>query len=155
MDVSVFKKHRNLLICSFVSLFLGAVIFALLFSLDVLDPTYDRWLTVNRFLDLTQGYVGWEFFRKTPWDFPLGMFDGLSYPIKTSIINTDSIPLLAIFFKLLSPILPDTFQYYGMWGILCYMLNSFFGMLLVRKYTNKKYTACHNQFFFFIFKSFC
>ncbi|MDD7638976.1 MAG: DUF6311 domain-containing protein, partial [Subdoligranulum variabile] len=41
---------------------------------------------------------------------------------RTSILFTDSIPLLALLGKLFSPILPARFQYFGWWGLLCYAL---------------------------------
>lgn len=43
-----------------------------------------------------------------------------------SVLYTDSIPLFAIFFKALSPLLPETFQYFGLFGLMCYMLNGGF-----------------------------
>ena len=44
------------------------------------------------------------------------------YPFRTSVLFTDSLPLAALFFKLLGGILPTRFQYFGWWGLLCYAL---------------------------------
>lgn len=111
---------------------IGIVAFILLYGIKVLNPSYDSWL-LNNNSDLTQHYLGWKFFRKSEWHFPIGLIDGLTAkPI--SIIYTDSIPIFAIFWKLLSPILPETFQYFGLWGLGCFILQANFCMLLFRKY---------------------
>jgi hypothetical protein len=59
--------------------------------------------------------------------------DNIVYPFKISIIYTDSIPLFAIIFKLLSPILPENFQYFGLFGVICYALQGGIGTLIMRK----------------------
>ena len=103
---------------------LGAVCFIAVYGIRVLNPLYDDWL-LNRG-DLTQHYLGWCFYRQSAWTFPFGLTDRLAYPDYSSVIFTDSIPLFAIFFKVLSPILPETFQYFGWWGLACFMLQGFF-----------------------------
>ena len=90
---------------------LGAVVFALLYGTHILNPAYDAWLLSQG--DLTQHYLGWCFYRRGNWTFPIGLTDQLAYPSYSSVIFTDSIPLFAVFFKLLSPILPDTFLQHG------------------------------------------
>lgn len=108
---------------------LGALCFTAVYGIRVLNPCYDDWL-LNRG-DLTQHYLGWCFFRRSAWTFPIGLTDGLAYPDYSSVIFTDSIPLLAVFFKLLSPLLPETFQYFGWWGLACFMLQGLFAAKLL------------------------
>ena len=108
---------------------IGALIFIAIYGIRILDPTYEDWLFQGG--DLTQHYVGWLFFRKSEWQFPLGLIDGILGNIKVSIIYTDSIPIFALFFKLISPILPETFQYFGFLGILSFMLNGALSSLLI------------------------
>lgn len=103
---------------------LGAVCFIAVYGIRVLNPTYDGWLLGRG--DLTQHYLGWCFYRRGAWTFPFGLTYGLAYPDYSSIIFTDSIPLLAFFFKLLSPVLPETFQYFGWWGLACFVLQGLF-----------------------------
>jgi len=50
----------------------------------------------------------------------------------------DSIPLFAVFFKFLSPILPDVFQYLGLYGFISFILQSCFGALIMDKFTHNK-----------------
>ena len=91
---------------------LGAIFFIIIYGFCVLDPTYDEWLLGKG--DLTQHYLGWCFYRRSEWTFPVGLTNQLAYPTYTSVIFTDSIPVFAVFFKLLSPLLPETFQYFGL-----------------------------------------
>jgi len=87
--------------------------------------------------DLTQHYLGWAYFRNDPWSFPLGSIPSFGYPFGVSVVYTDSIPLFALLFKVFSPILPSKFQYFGIWGILCYALQGGIASLIIRKYTDK------------------
>ena len=101
----------------------GALAFMLIYGVNVLNPVWDDWLLGRG--DLTQHYLGWCFFRRGSWTFPIGLTDNLAYPSYTSVIFTDSIPLFAVFFKVLSPVLPETFQYFGWWGIMSFALQGF------------------------------
>ena len=122
---------------------IGAVIFILQFGTDVLKFTEDAWLLHSQDLegitDLTQHYLGWCFYRQSAWHFPIGLFDGLS-PEPMSVVYTDSIPLFAVIFKILSPLLPKTFQYFGLFQILSYILMGVFGALIGMKVLGEKTT---------------
>jgi len=97
-----------------------------------------------------QHYWGWAFFKNEPWKFPIGMFNPLSYPNDVSIIFTDSIPLFAIIFKFILRLINYTgeFQYFGFYGLLCFCLQSFFGMLIVRKIIKNDLIALMGGLFF-------
>lgn len=112
---------------------LGAVFFLLYYGAYCINPSNTDWLLNAG--DLEQHYTGWAFFRESAWTFPIGMIEGLAYPFGIPITYVDSIPLFAIFFKLLDPILPDTFQYFGIWGIMCFVLQGGLGALIVRKFS--------------------
>ncbi|MCI8620626.1 MAG: hypothetical protein HFJ50_02100 [Clostridia bacterium] len=129
------KKHQNLLLIILVA-FIGMLVFVFVYGFDVLNVTNDEWLYNAE--DLKQHYYGWVFFRNADWTFPIGLFDTLSYPNYASIIFTDSVPLFAIFFKVISGILPETFQYFGIFGLLCYILQGIFAFILLRKYIDNK-----------------
>ncbi len=77
-------------------------------------------------------YLGWAFYKNEPWHFPLGKVMGYNYPVGTNVGFTDSIPLLAIFFKLLAPVLSNDFQYFGIWLFSCHLLAAYFTVLLLR-----------------------
>ncbi len=124
---------------------MGAALFLFLYSPAVLNPTYDAWLLQGG--DLNQHYLGWKFYRNSPWAFPIGLIQGLTVE-PVSVMFTDSIPLLALIFKLLSPILPDTFQYFGLFGIGCFALQGAFGALIVRRFTNCLISVIAGDLFF-------
>lgn len=126
---------------------LGAVFFLGIYGFGVLDVTNDSWLLTGK--DLQQHYIGWKYFRNADWTFPIGMHDSLTYPYNVSVLYTDSIPLFAIFFKLFSPILPETFQYFGLFGLMCFMLNGGIGAVLVAK-INKSRIFCVLGSIFFV-----
>lgn len=130
-----------------LGMLLGAVIFIGIYGISVLDVTNDDWLYRYEF-DLTQHYLGWRMYRNSGWHFPLGLCDTSIYPYFSSIVYTDSIPLLAMFFKFLSPILPDKFQYFGLYGILCFMLQGGMAKLLLRKYVKNEFVGSIGAVFF-------
>ena len=110
--------------------------FISIYGTRVLNVTYVDWL-MNQRGDLAQHFLGWVFFRNEPWSFPLGVIKSIGYPFEISIVFTDSIPLFALFFKLLNPILPNHFQYFGIWGIISFALQGGIASLIFRKYTDK------------------
>ncbi len=114
---------------------IGALCFIGIYSVRVLDFTNIGWL-FNNDHDLRQHFIGWCAFRRDPWRFPFGLISSLSYPEFMSVIYTDSIPLFAVIFKLLAPILPETFQYFGLFGILSFMLMGGFAGILLRRFTD-------------------
>ncbi|MCM1222543.1 MAG: DUF6311 domain-containing protein [Lachnospiraceae bacterium] len=115
---------------------LAAIIFISIYGVHVLNPTYTDWLL--RGGDLSQHYLGWAAYRKSSWHFPIGMIDTLSYPDRISVIFTDSIPCLAVFFKILSPVLPENFQYFGLWGIMCFVFQGMIAARILKNYSDSR-----------------
>ena len=108
-------KSKHNIIDSSLMLFsagiiLGAIIFFIIYGFKILNPTYDDWI-FSKGGDFAQHYLGWKFYRQSEWHFPIGLIDGLNGDGQISFMFTDSIPLFALFFKILSPIIPETFQY--------------------------------------------
>ena len=81
--------------------------------------------------DIQQHYAGWLFYRQSGLSFPLCIATNINVPQGLSVAYTDSIPLFAAFFRLLSPLLPNTFQYFGWFTLLCLMLQGAFGARLL------------------------
>ena len=127
---------------------IGAVLFVCIYGFRVLDFTYDEWLLTGK--DLQQHYVGWKFFRNAPWTFPIGCHNGLTHPYYVSVLYTDSIPLFAIFFKIFSPILPQTFQYFGLFGLMCYILNGGMASVLIARFNKSKVFCALGSIFFIL-----
>ncbi len=122
---------------------LGAAVFFLLFTAAPLDVSNDSWLRTG-FVekDLTQHYTGWLFLRDSALSFPLGMADNINYPYGSAVTFTDSIPLFAIFFRFFNAWLPATFQYFGLFSLLCYMLQGGVAMLLLALFCQKLPALC-------------
>ena len=59
--------------------------------------------------------------------------------IGSSIIFSDSLPLFALLFKLLDPVLPETFQYFGLWVFSCILLQAIFSYLVLSRFTTNRW----------------
>ncbi len=105
----------------------GLMFFTAVLGTALVDPTAVGWLLRD---DLAQHYSGWAMFRVAPWHWPPGAMPELWYPVGTSIAYTDSLPLLALLLKPLSPWLPEPFQYIGFWMMANFILQGGFGALL-------------------------
>ncbi|WP_414445911.1 DUF6311 domain-containing protein [Citrobacter europaeus] len=101
------------------------------------------------FDDPAQHWIGWEFFRHTPWlQWPIGNNNAYGTHLNNSIVYTDSIPIFALFFKVFSPLLPVKFQYTGIWMAICCVMQGVMGFLLIRKFTrNDIYSLIGSLFF--------
>lgn len=130
-----------------LSALFGALTFLWVYGWQVIIPTYTDWVMMGA-ADTIQHYIGWGFFRNSQWLFPIGMMDTLPYPYMSSVVFTDSIPWFAVLFKLLSPLLPESFQYFGIWGLLCYMLQGALGALLCLKYAKTPVQAAAGSLLF-------
>ena len=128
---NITKKEIIKIFC--VGSLIGIIVFLACYGWKILDVTNDSWLFTGQ--DISQHYIGWKFYRASAWHFPIGQIDGIIYTDTSCIVFTDSIPLFAIFFKILSPILPETFQYFGIWGIVTYLLVGGISAVIVRKST--------------------
>ena len=116
----------------FIAIFLGVLSFLLIVGPKPLNPSYIAWLS---FGDPLQHYLGWSFYRWDAWNFPLGLNLRYGLDVGSSIVYSDSIPPFAIFFKLINTILPEVFQYFGMWLLVCFVLQSWVSLKLLRLIT--------------------
>ncbi len=128
-QVEVLMSRKWLL---FLGAFIGALTFLLIHGYAVLDPTYISWTLYG---DPAKQFLGWHFFRSEPWALPLGTLRSYLYPDETSIVYTVSIPIIALPLKLLSPVLPEIFQYRGPWILLSYILQGLFAALLLQRFS--------------------
>lgn len=82
--------------------------------------------------DMLVHFLGWQLYRNDDWSWPLTMTSRLQYPIETSIVYTDSFPLLSIFLKFISPILPKIFIWHGLVAILSCSLQFYISSRIFR-----------------------
>jgi len=120
-----------------ISIVAVIIIFQITYGVKIIWPANISWLmTVMH--DWGTHYLGWYFYKNEPWHFPIGAVSNYFYPIGTNVGFTDSIPLLAIFFKLFKPVLPEDFQYFGLWLFLCHLLSAYFTIRLFGLFKIKK-----------------
>lgn len=112
-----------------VALLLGTAACLYAIPLDKLDPTNFHW--INR-LDTLAHWLGWEQFRNSPLlQLPLGKSEAYGLENSTSIVFSDSIPLLALLLRPIEAILPRPFQYLGIWTLVCFILQAYFAYRLM------------------------
>lgn len=141
-------KKKNEHIIYIIAALLGALGFVLLYGIYVLNPFYTDWLITGG--DLTQHYLGWEYFRRSEWLFPVGLTNQVGYPAETSVIYTDSIPLFAIIFKLFTRGISGRFQYFGLWGLCCFMLQGYWSARILHKWIEDKWQVWLGSLFFIV-----
>ena len=108
---------------------MGFMAFWAVCGFKILNPTYFGWLAAND--DPFQHLIGWLFFKDSPWSFPLGLNPNFGLSISSSIVYSDSIPLFAFLFKPFAKLLPSSFQYLGIWTLLCFILQAVFSWKLL------------------------
>ena len=115
------KRISGVTIATIASILIGLGSFFLVVGPLALNPNNVAWLDGG--FDPTQHYLGWVFFRHSPWSIPLGLNPHFGMDISSSIVYSDSIPILAILFKPFAALLPETFQYFGLWLLHFYYLH--------------------------------
>ncbi|KAF1053040.1 MAG: hypothetical protein GAK43_01611 [Stenotrophomonas maltophilia] len=121
-----------------IPLLMGSLLFLALGGLNILNPANTGWL-MQGLLDPQTNLFGWSYFRHTAvLQFPLGANPDYGMELGSSIVFSDSLPLFALPFKLLDPILPATFQYFGLWVLACILLQGVFGYLLLSRFISER-----------------
>lgn len=131
------KNNKSEAAYFLIGCIIGLLIFFVIFGFECVNFTNDSFI-INGYIekDIAQHYAGWMLYRDSPWQFPLGVGQNISYPFGSSVSYTDSIPLFAIIFKCFRNILPETFQYFGLYNMLAFMLQGGFAGLLASLFTS-------------------
>ncbi|MBT6796050.1 hypothetical protein HOA97_03845 [bacterium] len=94
-------------------------------------------------------WINWLFFKETPLlQFPI--FENYNYgmELSSSIAINDSLPIMAIIFKPFSAFLPFEFQYFGIWILICFILQGQLSLILLRRITNNELLSFMGACFF-------
>ena len=94
--------------------------------------------------------LSWFFFKNDIWRFPLGSNPNYGGELGNSIVFTDLVPILALFFKLLKSLIPGNFQYFSFWYLICFYLQLFFSFKILKKFTNSVSFSLIGSLFFLI-----
>jgi hypothetical protein len=124
---------------------IGVAACLLMIGTPMLWPGNVQWLTHG---DLAQSYLGWAFYRHATWGWPPGNSPLYDAGLPSSVYYSDSIPLLALPFKLVSAWLPATFQYFGWWLVACFVLQAFFAWRLLGLATSNTWVRALATLFF-------
>ncbi len=141
MKKKIFSYHQ-------ISLFVISISFCFyLLGYDNFNFSNQSWL-ING--DLAQYQLGWKFYREDIWRFPLGLNPNYGITDSSSIIYSDSIPLLAIFFKIFRSFLFEDFQYFSFWIFICIYFQALFSFKIIYYFTkNISYSLVSSLFFIF------
>lgn len=92
---SIFLKLKIIEICFFFYIFF---LFLFLFGIEFINPVNTLWLYTKP--DIATAQTGWVFFKNDIWRFPFGSNPNYGHSFGNSIVYSNSIPILAILFKL-------------------------------------------------------
>ena len=118
-----------------ISLCALVTVFYLKFSFIPLNPLNNLWLQNKA--DWNENYLGWYIFFHSPWEHSYSMLKNVFYPHEISVAYTESMVIFLFIFKLFKNILPDTFQFQGLWLFSCYILQPLFASLIVKDWDTK------------------
>ena len=122
-------KFLNLIL----PLSIGVFAFLLILDYKILFLKNVGWLNLE---DPIFHYLGWEFFRIDQWRNPIGLNPNYGIDISSSIVFSDSIPLLAILFKVITHNHNGPIQYFGLWLLTCFIFQAYFSAKLISTKTN-------------------
>lgn len=130
-NLRILKVIRKIILLV-LSAALGVMCFYLVIGVKPLIFSNIGWLSVG---DPGQHFWGWHFFRNSDWTYPLGLNPNYGMGLSSSIVYSDSIPIAAIVFKAIDPYLGNFFQYFGLWILLCFVLQSILSVLILNEIT--------------------
>lgn len=82
--------------------------------------------------DTPQHVAGWLLYAKDAWRWPPLLTQMMNAPTGVNIALTDSIPLAALLFKPVFPLLPENFHYFGIWHLLNKIVQAMGAVFLMR-----------------------
>jgi hypothetical protein len=128
-SVSLIRKYC----LAAIPICLGIFIYWQVIGFSALNPQNIEWLLTG---DPLQHYIGWEFYRQSSWSLPIGLNPLYGLELSSSIVYSDSIPLFAVIFKLLLSNYSQPFQYFGIWLLVCFVLQAIAAWTLLGLATN-------------------
>ena len=117
-------------------------------GLENISVTSTEWLHQGNDSSLPQ--MAWFFFKNDIWRFPLGSNPNYGIELGSSIIFSDSIPILALIFKFFRFFLPENFQYISIWYFICFYLQLYFSYKILKKFTDSSIYSFVGSIFFLI-----
>ena len=122
------NKYKILFFYTLSSLLLTYVIL----GKNNISPTSDIWMLQG---DAASNLVAWKYFFNDIWRFPIGLNPNYGLSQGSSIIYSGPTPLISIFFKLIKEFLPNNFHFFSIWVFFCFLFQSLFSFLIIKKFT--------------------
>lgn len=119
---------------------MGTIMFIMIYGVAVLNVTYEAFI-INEGTDLPGFFIIWDAYRDAGWENGIGLFDTLTYPNTASYALSDCAPLLGLILKVIAPILPETFQYAGLWALICFIMQGGCGAVIIYRYCNNAHLS--------------
>ena len=119
------------------------LLFWYVFGWGILNPLHTSWLLSG---DASIYFFGFNFFNQESWHLPPGSISRYSFPEGTSVVYTDSIPLVSIFLKLFH--LSSIFQFTGAWILLCLILQALVAYLILYRISKSAILSSLASLFF-------
>ena len=127
-----YLSSLSALLAYFIAIAIGCAFVAYQFPLSFLTGNS----TVFDYGDIAQHVSGWWYYARDNWHFPLLHTARLDHPTGVSIAYTDSIPFLALPFKVLITLFPswfpEHFHYVGWWIGLVFISQAVAATFLMR-----------------------
>lgn len=133
------SKHASL-----YSILFGTLAFLWFVGFHALNPRNTTWIYNSLNSDPIAHYLGWLFFKDSSqgWSIPIGANPNYGLEISSSVLYSDSIPLMAILGKIIAPAIVNDFQYFGIWLLLCFILQTYFSFKVIELFTGNLLLCC-------------
>ena len=128
---------KDLLMVGLISILL----FFIITGGSIINPQHIDWLILGKkqISDNESYLIGWLFFKQAPLlQYPFLLLPKLGEGLLLTLVYTDSIPLMAIPFKIFRDFIPFDFQYFGFWIFSCFLLQGIFSYLILSRFIKNR-----------------
>lgn len=127
-DRSILERFASV---QLISASVGFFLAVFLIGPEAIWPTNTEWLHASSAIlnkgDAAASQITWNYFRHTPlFQWPITLVPDYGAGWSTNFIGAGGNGLIGIPLKFLNFILPDDFQYLGLWATVCFSLQGFF-----------------------------
>ena len=135
----------------FWSVLIALPCYLFIYPIAFLNPFSIQWIAGNG--DFHTHYLGWVAFLQEPiFQWPIFLLDAYGEGIAKGIVYTDSIPIIALFAKIISKLFDlPTFQYFGLFVLLSFILQHYFCCAYLFKLTQRQWPSRLLSIFFVVF----
>lgn len=125
------QKRRYYILATLV---IGFLVFSAYYPLSILNPRNVGWI-FNR-SDIRSHHIGLLYFLKDSWRFPLGLNPTYGMENSSSLVYTDSIPILGLLLKPFAAIgVEGEIQFMGLFLLVTSWLNVFLAYLIFERFS--------------------